>query len=1829
MPTTQTQTTTPDPFDTEVGDTDQDNTLPGEDDNVEYDDIKVKGESVIFTYNEDDRDEETGQNGVEIDIDLAEFRVFEAMTAELVESEGGDGNDDIAVYGPDPEVKPKDDFMIESRAEEINTVSLGDSVRTGELDYVVVGGSVSDAVKGDENAHISGKLYEKNSSELTCSATKRETTIHGKMDVTSSYEDNIMLGGTMTETWTGASMIVAAMSDDLMAGIGARATMGLDLWLSMLNAMEERPASAAADGILLEAAATHFEREPATSVYAVGILSWSGTTITTTRSGFRQLMRVAIGVRNLLPGAAGGGSESPPPSPPAGPSMGTALLLAGIVGVGASLSRGIFRIGMTANRIADAARLSDGAADAARMAQAAADSLSLGEDVTALRHSADAAAQLEDLKAMDNAKMADDLSTQAAEFIARANDMEEADPGRAQALRKASEALIDAQSDVKLGKDPRRALIRQSEILENLGLADEAQKLRMHALAYEAMADKVRHIDAAMKEDLKSLGKSWSHDATEVRGDATGLAGSNPEKHEKMNEAATALDAAAKKVKNNQDPRLELLAKADELDEAGEAELAARLRRAADQYSQTVRNAVGGPVQPSMLLYDPTVEGYSAVGDNEVNGALDEPGYTQTSATGTTTSGVEAADNPPAVPNRGKTDVSKQAVDDIYSWRTQAGWWEMQATDNTLDAARRDVAGEMVVQTMVAHKAVREGADPRPGLITAASRLEGYGYVDEAMELREYANDFTRNVQKYTTENGGVAPRGILDKSLRDAEALGGAEAGLEEIKYSADMGEGAGETTSGVGSFTDAQSSYDEWIAHEQLRIDNGVGDSGHKMDAAKLPEGFDREGAISDIDSAIASIETEFATEVNQLVDQRIEFYETQIRVYQRRLDRATDPAEIAQYTKILDEKHGRLEGYKAAKEAAEAGENPYLAIRKHYAEYLSATGGVYNHQVTNAKANAMHATMREMKGWMGPNDLDWEAHKAQLDMIKIAKKEIEAGRDPAYAMDAVMQTLPEGSSARSGAQSAADNINSQWDVAWTGADVTRIDLDAIKGASGNRWKGRPAPLVPGAQVENIAGVSDEVVGIGPSHYDAGVGTTEEAIANHVYATLEPPLNWPADPDLIDARASVQLQSDEIIAAGDEIAAARAGAVDPPVTAGAEAIVTPLNKGDIAQGNGVQWPGPQALDGPDALTAGQTTQGKYRDVMLNTVDSINVDDGPVRAIADPPDSQAVVSAIPDVNMNPDGSYVQGKKKTRTANRWRKWFQGAGESDLSEESVKHLHDSLAQAGEQDWLDDMAIRTGQPPSWLSTRQHMRDELTRLRRESNWRGTIAYGDALKGMRDELVAKLPELTGLSEEAAQGAPDARKAYEALSRAASEAAESGDWARFKKITEFLEGFDTRSRMKLETVAKEVQSADEIADLRGTKMLNDEIDGQKLSTAIEENLGEAEQELAQSIERMRMGEATQEQVQEASSKAAYWQTAKDLVNKGEDPLVESSNTIAYLHATNQHDEATTYLRMQATIEAMMSNPDYHKQVDAFSYPTGAALRPDLASAPAEHSATYNKGVLNEIDMRQFISARASTDKATAAGMDAVSYEDAVSMIAREAGDADIVDAPMAKPVWEGDAPPGILKIGPEPKPIPGVEGTKWSDTFTDEDIEMVREIQLKRANRRWGQESAGYAVTPTRKKATKISFGEIETRVYASTDPSSAAGVPDMYHVRTSQFDSWTPTRQAGTRVASHAGDFPFSLRDKIVTTLMQGKAARAEDVANLHDEMLNMAKGASFRDGSYSTTASPKEWLKMRMAARDLRVSHPHLALGAAYQANLDPKTIGKLLDLLDAGH
>ena len=260
-------------------------------------------------------DSENDQVNVTLDFDLSEFEVF------------ADGNpfsseplpeDDLALFGPEPSSAPQDGYMLETRVESMNILSLGNAVRRGELDTVQIGKAkgIVDIVSGTETATVGGKIREHNGHGLNYVASRVESTIGGRMSITSRFEDSIMLGGAMTDTWVGATMIGAGMSDDLCAGAGVRVTAPVDLWLNMLTGMEERPGTVAADGVFVEACGTLLEREYGPSVYAVGTGTWTGTTYLTTKSGFRPLMRVAMGVRNLVPGAGAASEEQAPPSPP-------------------------------------------------------------------------------------------------------------------------------------------------------------------------------------------------------------------------------------------------------------------------------------------------------------------------------------------------------------------------------------------------------------------------------------------------------------------------------------------------------------------------------------------------------------------------------------------------------------------------------------------------------------------------------------------------------------------------------------------------------------------------------------------------------------------------------------------------------------------------------------------------------------------------------------------------------------------------------------------------------------------------------------------------------------------------------------------------------------------------------------------------------------------------------------------------------------------------------------------------------------------------------------------------------------------------------------------------------------------------------------------------------------------------------------------------------------------------------------------------------------------------------------------------------------------------
>ena len=117
-------------------------------------------------------------------------------------------------------------------------LSLGDATRRGELDRVEIGDSEGvDSVAGEETAKISGELREHTGRGLMQSAARLETMVNGRLSLTCGGEDTILLGGAMTDTWTGGTFIAAAMSDDLAIGAGVRVTAPTDMWLNALTGM--------------------------------------------------------------------------------------------------------------------------------------------------------------------------------------------------------------------------------------------------------------------------------------------------------------------------------------------------------------------------------------------------------------------------------------------------------------------------------------------------------------------------------------------------------------------------------------------------------------------------------------------------------------------------------------------------------------------------------------------------------------------------------------------------------------------------------------------------------------------------------------------------------------------------------------------------------------------------------------------------------------------------------------------------------------------------------------------------------------------------------------------------------------------------------------------------------------------------------------------------------------------------------------------------------------------------------------------------------------------------------------------------------------------------------------------------------------------------------------------------------------------------------------------------------------------------------------------------------------------------------------------------------
>ena len=207
--------------------------------------------------------------------------------------------------------------LSQRRAKHIIERSGGARIRRGTSDRLEVGSDGLFArTEGARELRVGGTLSERIGGDHTTRAKRVEKTVRGRARV-SGRTDTILLGGAMSDVHAGAELVLAGMSDDLVIGAGSRVTAPLDLWLVGLVGLEDKLATATFDGAIVDTARTLFEREYATGVHNAGSASFSGAVYATQATGFRKLMKVSSGVRNLSSGGGGGSGdgESSPPGP--------------------------------------------------------------------------------------------------------------------------------------------------------------------------------------------------------------------------------------------------------------------------------------------------------------------------------------------------------------------------------------------------------------------------------------------------------------------------------------------------------------------------------------------------------------------------------------------------------------------------------------------------------------------------------------------------------------------------------------------------------------------------------------------------------------------------------------------------------------------------------------------------------------------------------------------------------------------------------------------------------------------------------------------------------------------------------------------------------------------------------------------------------------------------------------------------------------------------------------------------------------------------------------------------------------------------------------------------------------------------------------------------------------------------------------------------------------------------------------------------------------------------------------------------------------------------
>ena len=436
----------------------------------------------------------------ELDVDLSPWAPLLGML-DSTEPEASPGD---RPFSPTEGVERA--HALELRAESMLQYAGRGAQRTGELDRTEVGLSDDnrDVVAGRDAVEVGGLLDEHTGHGLVVVADDVEMNVGGPLTMHAHLEDNIIMAGVMRDEFAGGTFITAAMSDDMAAGLGLRCTAPLDLWVHGLVGMEERPGTCAADGLLFELAGTIYEREYGPSAHVAAVARFQGTTATTMKTGFRPLMKTALGVRNLIPGGGGGGGQanaSPPAGPPApgGGEAGAATLTA--AEGGGALGRGVAG-GDDTDEIASIVRTVDSASDAG--------------DLEDLQQPANTADNLDDLARVD---VEGEGYQQVAEIYEQ--------PLPASATPEPDAAPGSGSDSAAAGSGYKKA--------PELNLTEPGAEGYEFQNAYGPLRDQVEHYRAdsnwrgnmAMREYLQGIDAKASELFEGLGGDAAALAGDN------------------------------------------------------------------------------------------------------------------------------------------------------------------------------------------------------------------------------------------------------------------------------------------------------------------------------------------------------------------------------------------------------------------------------------------------------------------------------------------------------------------------------------------------------------------------------------------------------------------------------------------------------------------------------------------------------------------------------------------------------------------------------------------------------------------------------------------------------------------------------------------------------------------------------------------------------------------------------------------------------------------------------------------------------------------------------------------------------------------------------------------------------------------------------------------------------------------------------------------------------------------------------------------------------------------------------------------------------